>query len=129
MVVGGLNTGIDLAVFFLLVEGLDTPIVLANVLSYSTGVFNSFFFNKHWSFAGRSSDVPIIVQLPMFVAVNLISMVLSTGALWWLAGILPVWLAKVLGTSVGFSWNFLVSRQVVFRPAKTPHRLGDADAN
>ena len=116
MLVGVLNTAIDFAVFFTLVEGFGVAIVLANVLAFSTAVINSFFLNKYWSFAGRRSDRANAVQLPLFVAVNFGGMVLSTGVLWWLAGFLPVWLAKVLATVASFIWNFVASRQMVFRP-------------
>ena len=115
MLVGVLNTAIDFAVFFALVEGFGVAIVPANVLAFATAVINSFFLNKYWSFAGRTSSRPNTIQLPLFVAVNLVGMVLSTGILWWLAGFFPVWLAKVLATVASFIWNFVASRQLVFR--------------
>jgi putative flippase GtrA len=51
--VGGVNTGIDFALFALLtLAGL--PYLAAQVISYSCGVLNSYFINGKWTFHSQT---------------------------------------------------------------------------
>ena len=117
IIVGVMNTLIDFAIFFALVLGFDLHVALANVIAFSVAVINSFFMNKYWSFRNRNSTLRSGQQLPLFVAVNLGGMALSTATVWSLAGVIPLVLAKVLATVVSFAWNFVGSRQLVYRRA------------
>jgi len=116
-IVGVINTLIDFAVFFFLVWGIDLHVVPANVCAFAAGVTNSYFANKHWSFRHRRSRLGTGVQLPLFVAVNLGGMALSTLIVWGLADVVPLVAAKVLATGASFVWNFIGSRQLVYRRA------------
>ena len=53
-VVGSVNTAIDLSLFALFVSFLHWSVVPANVISYSTGILNSFLMNKFWTFGDRT---------------------------------------------------------------------------
>lgn len=112
--VGLANTGIDLAVFTLLAGALQWSVLPANVLSYSTGILNSFFLNKYWTFRDRT---PLSRSLPSgvrFVLVNLVGLVISTVTVMLLARLFPVLLAKALSVTVVFAWNYVLSRRLVF---------------
>ena len=117
IIVGVMNTLIDFAIFFALVLGFDLHVALANVIAFSVAVINSFFMNKYWSFRNRASNLQSGRQLALFVAVNLGGMALSTATVWGLADVIPLVLAKVLATVVSFAWNFIGSRQLVYRRA------------
>ena len=56
LVVGCLNTGLSLAVIFLLQNGLGVKYTLANLIGYTAGVINSFFWNKLWVFQQKKGD-------------------------------------------------------------------------
>src|SRR5215470_1892360 len=65
--VGLLNTGIDVAVFFLL-TWLGIAYVLAQVVSYTCGAGNSYLLNKVWTF--RSCGLSY-AEMVRFVVVNM----------------------------------------------------------
>lgn len=114
-VVGIVNTVLDLAVFWLLAGVLSTPILIANTLSYSVGALNSFALNRVWTFRGVAFRRGAAVQLPLFMLVSLVGLVVANLTLWLFAQALPVMVAKVVSVAVTFGWNFFASKGLVFR--------------
>ena len=125
--VGVLNTLVDYAVFNALVLGAGMSVVPANLISYSTGIANSWFWNKRWTFADRPMRYPRLA-LPMFVVVNLVGLALNTGAVIGLQALgthlgvgemMPeaVYLNiyKTLAIAVSYTWNYLAIKHLVFR--------------
>ena len=90
MVVGGLNTGIDL----LLLNGLlrifptqqTVPLLLFNSVAYTVGAINSFLLNKYWTFAHRQRTT--LNELFRFAVTNLFGLTWNVSFLW-LASIVP----------------------------------------
>ena len=113
-VVGVLNTAIDFALFSLLYFLLETPLVIANTLAYCTGVFNSFVWNKYWTFPELSQNKNAIQQLPLFFLLYLVGLGLSNLTITILAEVMPALLAKFFAVGVSFAWNFWSSRRFVF---------------
>ncbi|MFR3906992.1 MAG: GtrA family protein, partial [Christensenellales bacterium] len=73
-IVGVINTLVDFLVYQLLTY-LGMKYAIAQCISYSCGILNSYFFNSRWTFkrdSGRSKK-----EFIYFVAVNLVSMGLS----------------------------------------------------
>lgn len=120
--VGVLNTLIDIGLFWLLFSVFGVPYLMANVLSYGAGMLNSFVMNKLWTFSERRKHGLIRRQLPIFVAVNLVSLALSSLILWALAPSIGVMPAKLAGTLASFVTNFWASQRFVYRaaPAASP---------
>ncbi len=113
--VGMVNTTVDIGLFWLLHDPLGVPYLIANVISYSAGVINSFVMNKLWTFAETRRHGRVSQQFRLFIAINLASLGLSTLVLWVLSGGLGVMTAKLVATVASFVCNFWASRKFVYR--------------
>lgn len=116
--VGLLNTLIDFAVFTLLhsLGMLNTP---AQIISYSAGTANSFFWNKKVTFRDQnrgSNDGFDRMQLVRFIVLNLVVLGISVLLMHLLTDRfeVQVLIAKVLVTFVTVIINFFGSRKWVF---------------
>jgi putative flippase GtrA len=117
-VVGVLNTAVDFAVFTLLTL-LSLNVFIAQCLSYSVGIANSYLFHNYWTFAnkdGRIGNNPRGSQVIRFVLLNLMSLSI---ALLLLKGIhevlgINVLLSKVVVTFFTTILNFIGSKKWVF---------------
>lgn len=140
MVVGAINFGVDAGIGSLLNGVLGVPLVIANTISYSCGVINSYVLNMFWTFKirykffspytinpGRKFEKGLkiwffSVPFLQFIFVNLISLgvndlsmnILVTGY-----G-LPYIEGKILATVFSFVVNFAGSKLLVFREKKNP---------
>jgi putative flippase GtrA len=112
--VGLLNTGIDLFAFMLFYQVLGYGLVLANIVSYGVGTLNGFFLNKFWTFSETRGKGRIAFQLPLYLGVYIVGLLLSTATLWVLALTMPVIVAKVLALSASMISNFYLSRRFVY---------------
>ena len=126
--VGVLNTVVDFLVFQLLNLTLGWT-YLAQVIGYSAGVLNSYFWNSRWTF--RKEHQRSAREAAAFVVVNLVSLGVSLGVLWlcrnpfgitdaWVAGWIPAWLggdtvAKLIATPCAILVNFIGNKLFVFR--------------
>lgn len=139
--VGVMNTLVDFFVFQLLNLTLHWT-YLAQVIGYSAGILNSYFWNSRWTF--RAEHKRSAREMLTFVVVNLLSLGVSLGVLWlaknplgitdaWVAGWLPAWLggfvngdtvAKLIATPCAILVNFFGSKLFVFRAA--PENAGKA---
>ncbi|NOU82598.1 GtrA family protein [Paenibacillus sp. LMG 31459] len=116
--VGLLNTLIDFAVFTLLHSFgmINTP---AQIISYSAGTANSFFWNKKVTFRDRdrgNKEGFDRMQLVRFIVLNLVVLGISVLLIHILTDSLgiQVLIAKVLVTFVTVIINFFGSRKWVF---------------
>jgi putative flippase GtrA len=120
IVVGLLNTLVDLGAFYLLSLIPGMPNIAAKAISYVLGICNSFFWNKYWTFnAGASSKTKrefaifFVVNLPP-LAVNVV--VFTLLGIWIDSGNWLVRMAKAFAAAViSVAWNFLGSRYLAFR--------------
>jgi len=112
-VVGILNTGVDVAIFFLL-TWLGIPYVAAQIVSYSCGAANSYLLNKVWTFRSCGLSYAEIVR---FAAVNLTSLGISVVVLTLLHDMAGLGLAAAKGgaTACALAANFLGNKLWVFR--------------
>jgi putative flippase GtrA len=112
--VGGLNTGVDFAVFMGLLYGLGWPIGWSQAIAYGCGTLNSYLINRSWTFRaqGRAKGSEIL----KFVLLNAGSFVAATGVLLLLqqAGWLPP-VAKAVSVAASLAVNYAGSRFWVFR--------------
>ncbi len=113
VLVGLLNTGVDVAIFILL-TWIGIPYVAAQVVSYSCGAANSYLLNKLWTF--RSSGLSY-AEIVRFTVVNLVSLGISVVVLALLhdnAG-QGLAVAKAGATVCALAANFLGNKLWVFR--------------
>ncbi len=120
IIVGFMNTTVDLGVFMLLEQIPGMPEVAAKAVSYVLGICNSFMWNKHWTFKAAKSErgwrefgIFCLVNLPPLL-VNVV--VFTALGLWIDSGSRWAQLGKAFGAAVTVvTWNFLGSRYLAFR--------------
>jgi putative flippase GtrA len=111
--VGVANSLVDLAVFAALVSSDLTGAILANVISYSSGIICSYFLNLSWTFSDRRSlghD-----RFFHFLAVSFAAMVINTCALAVAKLFCSLFLAKLLATLVSCGCGYIFTSRFVFR--------------
>ncbi|MDE1970866.1 MAG: GtrA family protein [Patescibacteria group bacterium] len=123
-VIGVMNTAVDFGVLnlelFLFPAHLNLA-VLFNTISFSIAVTNSYFWNKYWTFEGKGEAHAS--EFFEFLVVSVIALGINDAVLYALtstvkiATIKPTLLingAKLVGTLVSMTWNFLGYR-FIFR--------------
>jgi putative flippase GtrA len=112
--VGAVNTGVDFTVFAVL-SNMRVQLLVAQCVSYTCGVLNSFLLNRTWTFrgSGRSSG-----QLIRFVALNLCTLSITYGLLVYFHQSLawPLLLCKLVATGASVVINYAGSRLWIFSP-------------
>lgn len=115
-ITGVINTGIDFSVFAVLAyAGVFHPV--AQCISYSCGVTNSYLMNRSWTFQEVRKGNSERAQFIRFVFVNVIVLALTTAILtllysqagWSLA------VSKIAATLAGIGLNYSGSRLWVFK--------------
>lgn len=127
-IVGVLNTVIDLFVVSMFVifmpKTTSTIFVAFKTISFFIAATNSYFWNKWWTF--RHNGNVSAFDFVRFLVPTVVGGVLNIGvaalvvSLFAHAGMVSITLANagaIAGTAVAFVWNFLMYRNIVFRPA------------
>ncbi len=112
-IVGLGNTAVDFAVFFLLTWG-GVPYLIAQAISYSSGVFTSFYFNRKWTF--KVTHKYNVLEIAKFIIVNGLSLLVASSLLFIVQDVyhLELWLGKILATGGSTVFNFTANRLWVF---------------
>ncbi|PKM76651.1 MAG: hypothetical protein CVU90_11215 [Firmicutes bacterium HGW-Firmicutes-15] len=107
------NTAVDFTVFFLL-NLAGVPYLFAQMISYSSGIVNSFILNRKWTF--RLTYNTNVIEVAKFIIVNGLSLLVSSCLIYILHDInqMNLWIAKIAATGVGIAVNFIGSRLWVF---------------
>ncbi|MEN3185782.1 MAG: GtrA family protein [Atribacterota bacterium] len=116
--VGIANTLIDFGIFVLLHGYLQVFYALAQVVSYSCGMVNSYLINKFWTFQNRKGIQ--LNEVVKFGVVNLLSLGVSLTLLYFVRGRVNwgVVESKILATSGSLFVNFVGSKFWVFAENK-----------
>jgi putative flippase GtrA len=111
--VGVGNTAVDLTTFFLLTQ-FGSPYLLAQMISYTAGVVNSFVFNRKWTF--RMEQKTDVWEVMKFASVNGLSLLVSSSLLFLLhdGENLNLWISKCMASGCAIIVNFMGSRYWVF---------------
>lgn len=121
--VGILNTVIDFVLLNFFITIVGWPILLANTLSFSTAVTNSYFMNKYWTFEEKKPTH--VKQFSTFVLISIVGLLFSNILVHYGAdflanldyGLTYSWqynIAKALSAVVILGWNFIASKYFVF---------------
>ena len=119
--VGVLNSLIDFGVFYLLSTRFGVNVLSANAIAYGIAVTNSFLCNKYWTFSSPFSGRRTTWEFGMFVAGNLLGLLVSTLTLMVSSLFLPPALGKVLAIGIGFPWNYWYTRHFVYAKRGDPY--------
>lgn len=112
--VGGLNTGVDFAVFCAFVYGFGMGSIAAQTISYLAGVANSYLLNRYWTFQVKSKRN--MSELVRFIVINVASFAAATALLLGL----EQWgaesaLAKIVSVACSLVVNYVGYRLWVFQ--------------
>lgn len=105
--VGAINTAIDLAVLNLLIAATGKGrsgivFLLFKAVSFTCATTNSYFLNKHWTFAGAAAGKAVERQALEFGAVSVIGLTVNVTAATSFIAVVPVLLVSAkLWPSVG----------------------------
>lgn len=110
--VGAVNTGVDFTVFTLL-SHWGVLLLVAQAISYTCGVLNSFLLNRTWTFRGRMHSPSPFFR---FAVLNLGTLIITYGLLVYLHNHFfgSILVSKLLATGVSLVLNFAGSRLLVF---------------
>ena len=114
--VGGINTGVDFAVFKAIYLATPLPAPFCQAISYTAGVICSFILNRHITFRdGERSK--LTQEMGWFLAVNAVSLSTSVVGMYLLTELADVstLLSKVLVTILTGFMNYFGFKIFVFR--------------
>jgi putative flippase GtrA len=117
-VVGGLGTVTNLVLFFFLVDVGGAAPLLGAVLCFAVAVSQNYVLNELWTFATSSGGGLSLDRYWKFVAASLLGLAINVAvlsALLWLYRFPLAVIPQALGIAAGMAFNFLASRQIVFR--------------
>lgn len=117
-IVGVINTGTDVSLFLFLTARLSAAAAPSNIISFTTATCVSFLLNRRFTFRHPTYALIPAVQLFRFVAINLISLIGSTVAIWLLSAIMVPIAAKLVTVPFVTAWGFLAVRLMVFQPRR-----------
>lgn len=125
-IVGGMNTGLDILVFnfflFAFPTENNTLLLGYNSLAYFVGAFNSFYWNKYWTF--KEKGLATFGQIQRFALVTSLGIACNDCFLWLVSqiftavhvnGVLWSNLAKILAIGGSFLVSYLGMHFGVFR--------------
>jgi len=114
--VGGLNTAIDFGIFSLLNSIFGVNYIISQIVSYSSGTLNSYFFNKFWTFNDTKTSKKTTKEIVQFVVVNTTSLGVSLVGLSILMNnnFMNAFFAKIIAMVLAQVVNFLGYRFWVF---------------
>ncbi|MFS0911778.1 GtrA family protein [Microbacterium sp. 179-I 3D2 NHS] len=81
LIVGGLSTLIEIAVFNLLVYGLGWNVVVAKLVASAVALVNAYFGNREWTFRHRDRRSRWS-ELVLFLAANVACTALGAALVW-----------------------------------------------
>lgn len=121
-IVGAINTALDFGLLLLFTH-LGLPKIVSNTLSTGMAFIFSFFANKKYTF--RSSSGNVKREIVLFTIVTLFGLwVLQNDVIWLISPLcaallhnesLALLAAKLAGTIVSLTWNYLTYDILVFR--------------
>lgn len=112
--IGAVNTGVDFTAFTVL-SNMGVILLVAQSVSYTCGVLNSFLLNRTWTFRGCAQSSG---QLIRFLALNLGTLTITYGLLVYFHNSLawPLLVCKLVATGASLVINYLGSRLWIFSP-------------
>ena len=73
--IGGVNTAIHYVVFIVFLKLVRIDYLLASSIGYCSGVLNSYYMNRRWTFAAATGSS--ILEFSQFVCVNVVALLVN----------------------------------------------------
>jgi putative flippase GtrA len=111
--IGCVNTGITVGLFYLLNEIAGMAYLLSSTIAYSAGIVNSYFMNERWTFRCGSRT---LTQMVKFAVVNLLGLSLNAIAMYVFVSLCRMWplFAQILTIGIVMVLNFVGQKLYVF---------------
>lgn len=121
--IGGANTALDFAVFYVLTAIVSANFVIANIISTGIVLLLSLWLNAAYTFSEKVTKK----RAALFIAVTLFGLwalqplviaLASPVAIALIPGVsqsLALLIAKLPATAASLTWNFILYKQVVFK--------------
>lgn len=121
--VGAANTAVDFTVFFLL-HKLGVAYLLAQVISYSAGILNSYILNRKWTFS--ISETANLREAIKFIIINGFSLSISAALIYFLYDLnqINILFSKFIATGGGVLVNYFGCSLWVFSQKKVIKKFG-----
>lgn len=112
--VGGLATGLQYLLLFILVRFAGMAGPLASAIGFVVSAIFNYLANRYFTFRSQRSHQE---ALPRFMAVSLTGLAINTLVLWCALLALGdhILAAQLVATAVVFSWNYLVNKKWTFK--------------
>ncbi|MBI4359609.1 MAG: GtrA family protein [Candidatus Jacksonbacteria bacterium] len=113
-VIGATSAVIDFSGLIIGVEILRFPLILANSLSFSAAVINSFYWHRRITF--RNTHPRVLRQFFVFVACATLGVAINNAVLFFMAEIVGVWyvFGKAVATGIALLWNYSINKRFIF---------------
>lgn len=114
-VASAIALAVDVGTLVLLKTVFGLPVLWANTVSFSLGVIVTFILSRTWVFQARKIANPV-AEFAVFAIVGVTGLILNDAIVW--GGTALGWyylLPKAIAAGVGFFWNFLLRRWLIYR--------------
>lgn len=111
LIVGGIATIIDYAIFFLLHEIIGIGTIISNIISFTVSVIYNYTASVKWVFeVDKSKDKK--QQFIIFIVFSIIGLLLNTGIVYLCTDIIKLYslIGKVIATSIVMIFNFITRK-------------------
>ena len=122
---GSLTTAVNVVMFYLLREVLETPLFLANFISISTAILFAFIVNKVIVFDSQNKNRRNTTkEFFLFLSMRLVSMTIEIIGVWFAVAILLLsdLSGKMMMQAVVITFNFFFSKYIVFRKGSVSNK-------
>ena len=109
---------IDFLLTWCFKDGLHVNKFVANSIGFTAAVLSNYFVNRLWTF--KKSKAQIGRQLPAFIAVSLIGLLLNSGFIYLFNNLFLIdfYISKAMAVLLVFFWNFAANYFFVFKATK-----------
>lgn len=116
-IVGISNISIDFLIYLLLTREtvfFSQHLLFANILSFIVASFNSYYWNKSWTFRDNNKNHRILYT--KFLAVSIGGLIIAQLIFFIGVHYLNIYdiLVKILASAIAISWNFLLNKLWTF---------------
>jgi putative flippase GtrA len=122
LIVGGLTTIVNYAVYFFCMEFFRLSYLSANTAAWVIAVVFSYFANRRWVFLSKDASVP--AEMCKFVLSRIFSLLLENALLLLGVDIIGIneYIAKATVAVIVVVCNYITGKWIVFKPSGTNNR-------
>ena len=119
LIAGAFVVAVNLTVLYVLTDLLHIYYILSTVLAFFVAFSISFFVQKHWTFKDRSND-QLHIQLPIYLAVQLVNLTCNTALMFVFVEYLHVWylMSQAIISFLLAMVVYFINKAFIFKPTE-----------